>query len=121
MLMDIYYAIGDYVRYNSKEGEITKETCGFCDGTGSLTGKNGDVIECPICGGAGYLEYDEREGVTKIGVINDIQIRWYRYPKVNEDIKIDYLIDSKWINQIDIFGIVDPEEVALIEDDGDGD
>lgn len=114
MIMDIYYAIGDYVRYNSKEGEITRENCGFCDGTGSLTGKNGAVIECPICDGTGYLEYDNRKGEFKVGVVNDIQVRWYR--DRNVEVKIDYLIDNKWVNQLDIFGTLSAEEAALVED-----
>lgn len=49
-----FWAPGDNVYYR------TNEVCSFCEGTGVLTGKSGQVITCPVCNGESPS--DERVG-----------------------------------------------------------
>ncbi len=41
-----YWNPGDRVKY------YLEEVCGFCEGMGKITGKNGQTIICPVCNGA---------------------------------------------------------------------
>ena len=44
-MYDSFWSPGDRVKY------YLEEVCGFCDGIGMITGRNGQTIVCPVCHG----------------------------------------------------------------------
>lgn len=104
MIVDIYYAVGDNVSYNHKTGELTEETCGFCDGKGTITGHDNTVIDCPICNGKGTLEFDNREEEKLTGTIQEARVLWYRNSGTAP--RVEYLIETALINQNDVISRV---------------
>lgn len=119
MNINVEYMVGAKVYYQHF-GPV-REDCGFCDSTGTITGKNGINIACPICKGRGYVEPASFVDATKpmeMGVIEDIILDW----QDPDQIRIFYTIDGVNIDQREVQGVYvepptpEPEPAPVIED-----
>ena len=84
MQVDIKYAINDIVRFKYPGVVTTTSTCGFCGGTGEISGLDGSKDECPRCDGTGVQKTVARDDLIREEIIRDIFVSWMqgKEPKV---------------------------------------
>lgn len=85
MQVDIKYAINDIVRFIHPGVVTTTSTCGFCGGTGEISGLDGSKDECPRCEGTGVQKTVFQDNLPREGTIQDIFVNWQKgkEPKVS--------------------------------------
>ena len=69
-MYDSFWTPGDRVYYR------LNEVCGFCEGLGVITGKNGQTVTCPVCNGETMGEDAQTIGIIDYIVINNTGV-WY--------------------------------------------
>lgn len=81
MQVELKYAINDIVRFKYPGVVETTSTCGFCGGTGEISGLDGSKEDCPRCDGMGVQKTVARDDLPREETIQDIFVTWKRGKK----------------------------------------
>lgn len=75
MIIEIKYNVGDSIRYIERKTHEVWGPCTCCDGSGYITGFDGEKYDCPNCEGKGQVFEGELESEEeKTGTVSSVHV-----------------------------------------------